>query len=127
MRSRLGIALALAGIATLVGVLQGCGERGSASDTAVVPEATTFAVSFPAVRSGKPLDGRVILMLSRDFTREPRTHVSPNEPLASPYLFGLTVEGLAPGAKAVLDDTAFGWPATHLSAIPAGEDRKSVV
>ena len=47
--------------------------------------------------------------------------MEPNEPLASPYLFGLTVDSLAPGSKAVLDDTAFGWPATHLSAIPAGD------
>jgi hypothetical protein len=31
------------------------------------------------------------------------------------------VDGLAPGAKAVLDDSAFGWPATHLSAIPVGD------
>jgi hypothetical protein len=31
------------------------------------------------------------------------------------------VDGLAPGSKAVLDDTAFGWPATHLSGIPAGD------
>ena len=45
-----------------------------------------FAVSFPASQNSGPLDGRVILLLSRDMTREPRTHVEPNEPLASPYL-----------------------------------------
>jgi hypothetical protein len=121
MKLRIRIALALAGIASLAGALQGCDQRGGTHETTAANEVTTFSVSFPAGRSGKPLDGRVILMLSRDFTREPRTHVAPNEPLASPYLFGLTVEGLAPGAKAVLDDSAFGWPATHLSAIPAGD------
>jgi hypothetical protein len=113
--------LALAGIATLAGALQGCDQRGGTHETAAATEFTTFSVSFPKERSAKPLDGRVILLLSRDFTREPRTHVEPNEPLASPYLFGLTVDGLAPGAKAVLDDSAFGWPATHLSAIPVGD------
>ena len=121
MKSGIRIALALAGIATLAGALQGCDSRGSAPETAAATEFTTFAVSFPKERSAKPLDGRVILLLSRDFTREPRSHVEPNEPLASPYLFGFTVDGLAPGAKAVLDDSAFGWPATHLSAIPAGD------
>ena len=121
MKSGIRIALALAGIATLAGTLQGCDPRGSAHETAAATEFTTFAVSFPKERSAKPLDGRVILLLSRDFTREPRSHVEPNEPLASPYLFGFTVDGLAPGAKAVLDDSAFGWPATHLSAIPAGD------
>ncbi len=121
MKSGIRIALALAGIAALAGALQGCDQRGGAHETAVATEFTTFSVSFPAARSAKALDGRVILLLSRDFTREPRSHVEPNEPLASPYLFGLTVDGLAPGAKAVLDDSAFGWPATHLSAIPVGD------
>jgi hypothetical protein len=80
-----------------------------------------FAVSFPASQSSVPLDGRVILLLSRDLTREPRTHVEANEPLAAPYLFGLNVEALAAGSIAVLNDTAFGWPAAHLSAIPSGD------
>jgi len=121
MNSGLRIALALAGVAALVGTLVGCEQRAGTSAVAAANEVTTFSVSFPAQRSGKPLDGRVILLLSRDFTREPRSHVEPNEPLASPYLFGLTVDGLAPGAKVVLDDHAFGWPATHLSALPAGD------
>jgi hypothetical protein len=121
MKSGLRIALALAGIAAVVGTLTGCEQRADVPAAAAANEGTTFSVSFPAQRSGKPLDGRVILLLSRDFTREPRSHVEPNEPLASPYLFGLTVDGLAPGAKVVLDDHAFGWPATHLSAIPAGD------
>jgi hypothetical protein len=121
-RSGIRIALTLAGIAAISGSLQSCDSRGGAHETATAAgEGTTFAVGFPTARSSKALDGRVILLLSRDFSREPRTHVEPNEPLASPYLFGFTVDGLAPGAKAVLDDTAFGWPATHLSAIPAGD------
>lgn len=113
--------MTLAAVASISGTFQGCDTRGGAHETVAATEGTTFAVGFPTERSAKALDGRVILLLSRDFSREPRTHVAPNEPLASPYLFGLTVDGLAPGAKAVLDDTAFGWPATHLSAIPAGD------
>ena len=113
--------MTLAAVAAISGTIQGCDTRGGAHETAAVTEGTTFAVRFPTERSSKALDGRVILLLSRDFSREPRSHVEPNEPLASPYLFGLTVDSLAPGTKAVLDDTAFGWPATHLSAIPAGD------
>ncbi|HXC11026.1 MAG TPA: hypothetical protein VNV61_18970 [Steroidobacteraceae bacterium] len=82
---------------------------------------TSFAVSFPAARSAAPLDGRVILLLSRDLTREPRTHVSPDEPLAFPYIFGMNVDALAPGLAVVLDDSAFGWPAIRLSNIPSGD------
>jgi hypothetical protein len=118
--SRWAVAVAAVGM-LLAGLLQGCDARGDGKETAATAAGTTFAVSFPAARSAKPLDGRVILLVSRDFNREPRSHVAPNEPLASPYLFGLNVEGLAPGAKAVLDDKAFGWPATHLSALPAGD------
>jgi hypothetical protein len=82
---------------------------------------SSFSVSFPAALSSVPLDGRMILLLSADLTREPRTHVEPNEPLASPFIFGLNVDGVAAGHAVVLDDGAFGWPARHLSGVPAGD------
>jgi hypothetical protein len=85
------------------------------------PAGPQIAVMYPAGHNGTPLDGRIILLLSRDFTREPRTHVEPNEPLASPYIFGLNVEHLAAGHAVTLGDDVFGWPAAHLSALPAGE------
>jgi hypothetical protein len=84
-------------------------------------EAPSFVISFPAARSPTALDGRLILLVSRDFTQEPRAHVAPNEPLASPYLFGMNVDGLAPGRELVVDDAAFGWPASRLSQLPAGD------
>jgi hypothetical protein len=85
------------------------------------PSAPAFTVSFPAERSAAPLDGRVILLLSSDFSREPRGHVSSGEPLDSPFLFGINVDALAPGSVARVDDTAFGWPARRLSNLPAGD------
>ena len=120
--SGLRLTVAAAAVGVLLVGLHGCDahSRGAQQGDAIAV-GTTFAVSFPTARSPKPLDGRVILLVSRDFNREPRSHVAPNEPLASPYLFGLNVEGLAPGVKAVLGDKAFGWPATHLSALPAGD------
>jgi len=84
-------------------------------------KSTSFAVTFPAARSAAALDGRVVLLLSSDFSREPRAHVDPDDPLISPYLFGINVDGLAPGQLAVLDEGAFGWPARHLSGIPDGD------
>ena len=101
--------------------LQGCDTQAVTHQTPAVVQGSGFTVSFPGARSAKPLDGRIILMLSQDSTREPRTHVMPNEPLSSPYLFGLNVEGLAPGKSALLDDAAFGWPAAHLSSVPGGD------
>ncbi len=90
-------------------------------DAQTVPAGPTFTVSLPAQASGKSLDGRVILLLSRDPTREPRSHVGPDEPLDAPFMFGRNVDGLAPGQTAVVDDQAFGWPARKLSDLPAGD------
>jgi hypothetical protein len=84
-------------------------------------DSSSFAVSFPAARSSEPLDGRVILLLSRDLSREPRSHVAAEEPLSSPHIFGLNVDAVAPGQLVVLGDQAFGWPAQRLSALPAGD------
>ena len=83
--------------------------------------AASFSVSFPAARSKAALDGRVILLLSHDLTREPRSHVEPNQALDSPYIFGLNVDGLRPDQAVIMDDSAFGWPALKLSSVPAGD------
>jgi hypothetical protein len=82
--------------------------------------ATTFSVSFPVAHSAKSQDGRIILLLSHDFNREPRSHVSPDELLDVPFMFGVTVDHLAPGQTVRIDDSSFGWPARRLSALPAG-------
>ena len=61
------------------------------------------------------------MLLSRDLTREPRSHVEPNEPLAVPYLFGLNVDGWTTARAVVFADDAFGWPAARVSQVPAGD------
>jgi hypothetical protein len=80
-----------------------------------------FTVSLPQSNRAAPLTGRAVLLLSKDMSQEPRKHVEENEPLASPYLFGINVDGLAPGQSAVFDDRAFGWPAARLVDLPAGD------
>lgn len=72
--------------------------------------APSFSVSFPASRSATPLDGRLILLLSTDASKEPRKQVSLDEMLKSPWMFGQTVDGLKPGQQAVMGASAFGWP-----------------
>ena len=101
--------------------------KAATPDKSAKATSTSFAVSFPAERSATALDGRIILLLSPDLTGEPRSHVDPDEPLSSPYIFGLNVEGLAPGQPVVVDDKAFGWPATTLSQVPAGNYLAQVV
>ena len=91
------------------------------SDASVAGAGTAFVISAPVGHGGTPLEGRIILLVSRDLSREPRAHVEPDEPLASPYLFGLNVDGWAAGREVIVNDNAFGWPARHVSDIPAGD------
>ncbi|HWD66423.1 MAG TPA: hypothetical protein VG227_00530 [Caulobacteraceae bacterium] len=86
-----------------------------------VVQAAAISVSFPSAMSAKPLDGRIILMLSRDLGREPRSHVSPDNLLDAPFMFGVNANGWSPGATATIDDKAFGWPTRRLSDLPPGD------
>ncbi|MFQ5629682.1 MAG: hypothetical protein ACE5I1_13035 [bacterium] len=78
-----------------------------------------FEISFPKSLSEKPLDGRILLMLSTNDEREPRFQIvdGPNTQIA----FGIDVEGLKPGDAAGFDESVFGYPIKSLSEVPAGE------
>ncbi len=78
-----------------------------------------FAVSFPAERSRTPLDGRLLLLLATNGNAEPRFQV--NDGAATQLVFGIDVEGLAPGTEAVIDASAFGYPLRSLADLPPGE------
>ena len=81
--------------------------------------AQTFEVSFPQARSAKPLDGRLLLLLSNDPSAEPRMQI--DDTPRSQMVFGVTVDGLAPGATATVDATAWGYPIRSLKDVPPGE------
>ena len=77
-----------------------------------------FSVSFPKERSAIPLDGRLLVMISTDTTKEPRFQI--NDGLNTQQVFGLTVDGWKPGAAMIVDDKAFGYPVRKISDIPKG-------
>ena len=79
----------------------------------------TFRVSFPKETSEKSLDGRVLLMISNNDDREPRFQI--NDGPDTQLIFGLDVNGLEPGAEAVIDKNVFGYPLKSIAKIPAGE------
>ena len=54
-----------------------------------------IAVSFKKAMSAEPLDGRVLVMLSTDDSAEPRFQIRGG--VKSQQVFGVDVEGLAPG------------------------------
>jgi len=82
---------------------------------------TRFAISFPAERSARPLDGRILLMISSNPEGEPRYQISagPNTQL----IFGIDVNELAPGEDAIVDGEVFGYPLRSLRDVPAGTYR----
>ena len=86
---------------------------------AAAPAGVRFTVSFSAERSETPLDGRVLLLLSTNDAAEPRFQISDGP--GTQLVFGLDVDGLAPGAEAVVDASALGYPLRSLAEVPAGE------
>jgi hypothetical protein len=78
-----------------------------------------FEISFPESLQKEALDGRILLLFSRDFQNEPRfTAVNWRSP--QPF-FGVDVEGLMPGQPAVIDEQTLGFPIDSVKDIPAGE------
>ena len=80
-----------------------------------------FAISFPAARSAQPVDGRLLLFISDEGRTEPRTQSDQYRANSTRPIFGVDVDGLAPGRDAVIDETTFGWPVRSLKEIPAGD------
>ena len=78
-----------------------------------------FSISFPAEKSSAPLDGRLLLLVSSNNTREPRFQI--NEDLNTQQVFGIDVEGWKPDDEAIVDAKAFGYPLRSLAEIPPGE------
>ena len=81
--------------------------------------AQSFQVSFPKERSAKPLDGRMLLLLSTDPSEEPRMQI--DDTPRSQLVFGVNVDGLAPGTAATVDAKAFGYPIRSLKDVPPGD------
>jgi len=78
-----------------------------------------FAISLDRGVAAEPVDGRIILIIAADGEREPRFQVTAG--LGAPQVFGIDVEGLAPGAEAEIDASVFGFPLESLAQIPPGD------
>ena len=81
--------------------------------------ATVFSVSFPKTRSDKPLDGRILLILSTDPSAEPRMQI--NDTPKTQIIFGVDVDGMQPGQARIVDASAAGYPIKSLRDVPPGE------
>lgn len=100
-----------------------CLAAALASSAAVVdsaaPRGFRIEVSFPASLESRPLDGRVILVVSRRDSPPPLN--APMRGNGAQPMFGVDVEGLLPGQPAVIDASARGWPVESLRDLPPGD------
>ncbi|WP_370651553.1 alpha/beta hydrolase-fold protein [Luteitalea sp. TBR-22] len=89
----------------------------------VAPEAAQSTgvrvrVSFPASLEPQRLDGRLLVMLSTDPKAEPRFQIT--DDAGTQLVFGVDVDGMAPGTPVSVDAAAFGYPVRSLRDVPPG-------
>jgi hypothetical protein len=84
-------------------------------------ESPRIAVRFGRELSDQSLDGRLLVMLSTDPKDEPRFQITENT--RTQQVFGIDVEGLAPGQEAVIDEKALGYPLESLRLVKPGRYR----
>ena len=80
--------------------------------------AQQFAIQLPKSLSDKPLDGRLLLLLSTKPGTEPRFQV--DDDTWTQQVFGIDVEGWVPGTTKTIDAKAFGYPVESLKQIKDG-------
>ncbi|MEP0821370.1 MAG: hypothetical protein HRF44_00845 [Ignavibacterium sp.] len=78
-----------------------------------------FSITYPKERSAVPLDGRLLLMLSVDSTREPRFQITDGP--RTQQIFGQNVEGWKPGEIVLVSEEAYGYPVKSLNDVPPGD------
>lgn len=78
-----------------------------------------FSITYPKERSTVPLDGRLLVMLSTDSTREPRFQI--NDGPQSQQIFGQNVEGWKSGDAVHVGEEAYGYPVKSMRSIAPGE------
>jgi hypothetical protein len=78
-----------------------------------------FVVTYPARLGSASFDGRVLLLVSADDSKEPRLLVSETS-LDSQQVFGVNVLGWKAGQEAVFDASVLGYPAESLGEIKPG-------
>ena len=79
-----------------------------------------FEISFPESLSSQPLDGHILLGISSDPSTEPRFQLREEEAFSAQF-FGLDVDGWKPGATAIIDSTALGYPLVRLDQLLPGD------
>jgi len=81
--------------------------------------AESFRVTLAAPGADPSSDGRIILVLTPDSSREPRFQVETQN--LGAQVFGAIVDGLKPGGSIVLGPGVLGYPAQDMADVPKGD------
>ena len=79
----------------------------------------SIAIRLPDSLSKKSLDGRLLLIFSKNFSGEPRNQIS--DAPTTQQIFGVDADGWQPGTTKMISLNAFGYPIEKIADIPAGE------
>ena len=79
----------------------------------------SFVISFTDDHGLESLDGRLLLLISNNDSREPRFQISdgPNTQM----VFGMNVADWEPEQPAIIDSESFGYPIESITDIPPGD------
>lgn len=115
---RVATTLSLLAVGLQATALQVTALNAQPARPAALPPALQVEVQLPAAKANGPLDGRLLLLVSTDSTREPRFQIS--DDVATQQVFGLDVEAWMPGSTRLFDATADGYPLASLRELPRG-------
>jgi hypothetical protein len=101
-------------------VLSGLVVLGALLD-APVAQGPRFAVKLGPEVGQKPVDGRLLVMISTDPSEEPRFQIT--DAVKSQQVFGVDLEGASPDREVIIDASALGYPLDSLRQVPRGTYR----
>ena len=81
--------------------------------------AQSFSIRLPDTLSKKKLDGRLLLLFSKNHSGEPRFQIADGP--GTQQLFGVDIENWQPGTTKIISAAAFGYPIESMADLPADE------
>ena len=108
-------------VALWAGLMVVAGGAGSACTphAASPPAPLRIAVTFAPSLEPKAIDGRLLVILAKEASPEPRFRVTDNNDTAQ--IFGIDVDGWKPAVSAVIDGATLGYPIRSISELPPGD------
>ncbi len=86
---------------------------------------TKFLIPYPSKFGNKPLDGRLLLLISTNKNAEPRFQISDGP--QTQQVFGINVDNWKPGETKTIDAKAFGYPVENMKQLKSATYSVQVV